>query len=86
MKQIRSKFYQVLLNFFIKQLIFLFLGLENELTLGTPIGFIIQNQDVLKQDYSGFNIIPRPGHADFTYLMKYGVKAESGGGLIHKKQ
>ena len=67
-----------------KEKIFL-LGLENELTLGTPIGFIIQNQDVLKQDYSDFNAIPRPGHADLTYLMKYGVKAESGGGLIPYK-
>jgi chorismate synthase len=33
-----------------------------------------------KQDYKGFEEIPRPGHADYTYLIKYGVKAKSGGG------
>lgn len=33
-----------------------------------------------KKDYSGFQNIPRPGHADFTYLKKYGIKASSGGG------
>jgi chorismate synthase len=57
-------------------------GLENGVTLGTPIGFIIPNQDVIKKDYSQFNTVPRPGHADLTYLMKYGIKAESGGGFI----
>lgn len=58
------------------------IGLENGKTLGTPIGFVIQNQDVIKKDYSEFSFVPRPGHADFTYLMKYGIKAESGGGFF----
>ena len=55
-------------------------GLENGVTLGTPISFLIPNQDVVKGDYSQFNAVPRPGHADLSYLMKYGIKAESGGG------
>ena len=33
-----------------------------------------------KKDYSSFRNIPRPGHSDFTYLKKYGIKASSGGG------
>ncbi len=31
-------------------------------------------------DYDRFSNVPRPGHADFTYMMKYGVTASSGGG------
>jgi len=49
-------------------------------TLGTPVGLFIANQDVKKVDYDPFKDIPRPGHADYTYLLKYGIKAESGGG------
>ena len=64
-------------NWFITSLV----GTENGLTLGTPIGLLIPNQDVKKADYDPFKDIPRPGHADYTYLMKYGVKAESGGGM-----
>ena len=41
---------------------------------------MVQNEDVKKSDYSDFRTIPRPGHADYTYLVKYGNKAESGGG------
>ena len=50
------------------------------MTLGTPIGLVIANADVKKSDYDIFKAIPRPGHGDYTYLMKYGTKAESGGG------
>lgn len=50
------------------------------MTLGTPIGLLIANQDVKKKDYDEMKIVPRPGHADYTYLAKYGVKSDSGGG------
>ena len=49
--------------------------------MGTPIGLLIANQDVKKKDYDEMKIVPRPGHADYTYLFKYGVKSDSGGGL-----
>lgn len=55
-------------------------GIENGYTLGTPLAMMVMNENVKKQDYSGFADIPRPGHADYTYLKKYGVKASSGGG------
>ncbi|KAG0643613.1 chorismate synthase [Tuber brumale] len=55
-------------------------GTEFGYTLGTPIGLVVQNQDQRPHDYSEMDLYPRPSHADFTYLMKYGVKASSGGG------
>ncbi|KAK7064762.1 chorismate synthase [Favolaschia claudopus] len=55
-------------------------GLEHGVTLGTPIGLLIRNEDQRPHDYSETDLYPRPSHADFTYLEKYGVKASSGGG------
>lgn len=55
-------------------------GTENGITLGTPIGLSVNNKDQRPGDYGEMAVIPRPSHADYTYLMKYGVKASSGGG------
>lgn len=55
-------------------------GTENGLTLGSPIGLYVANRDQRPEDYAGMVAIPRPSHADYTTLMKYGVKAASGGG------
>ncbi len=55
-------------------------GTEFGVTLGTPIGLFVPNQDQRPHDYSNIDVIPRPSHADFTYLQKYGLKASSGGG------
>jgi len=49
-------------------------------TLGTPIGLLVKNEDQRPHDYSETDLYPRPSHADFTYLEKYGLKASSGGG------
>lgn len=54
--------------------------MENGITLGSPLCFLVKNMNVKKKDYDMFKDIPRPGHADLTYLRKYGIKAESGGG------
>lgn len=61
-------------------------GLQKGISLGTPICMMVQNEDVKKSDYSDFRSIPRPGHADYTYLLKYGNKAESGGGRSSARQ
>ncbi|CDU18921.1 chorismate synthase, putative [Plasmodium yoelii] len=53
-------------------------GFDDNKTLGTPITFLIKNQDVKKNLYSNFINIPRPGHGDYTYFMKYNVKNKSG--------
>ena len=55
-------------------------GTERGLTLGTPIGLFVPNKDQRPGDYGEMSHIPRPSHADFTYQMKYGVRASSGGG------
>ncbi|KAJ1964770.1 bifunctional chorismate synthase/riboflavin reductase [NAD(P)H] aro2 [Dipsacomyces acuminosporus] len=55
-------------------------GCEFGYTLGTPICLTVQNQDQRPRDYSETDFYPRPSHADWTYLQKYGVKASSGGG------
>ena len=55
-------------------------GTEKGLTLGTPIGLLVPNQDQRPGDYQEMARIPRPSHADFTYQAKYGIRASSGGG------
>ena len=55
-------------------------GIEQGVTLGTPIGLMVLNKDQRPHDYSETDLYPRPSHADWTYLEKYGVKASSGGG------
>ena len=55
-------------------------GTEFGYTLGTPIGLFVPNEDQRPGDYSEMSQIPRPGHADFTYQLKYGTRASSGGG------
>ncbi len=49
-------------------------------TTGTPIGLIIQNADQRPQDYAKILDRFRPGHADYTYQQKYGVRDYRGGG------
>ena len=55
-------------------------GTEKGLTLGTPIGLLVPNQDQRPGDYGELSDIPRPSHADYTYQVKYGIRASSGGG------
>ena len=55
-------------------------GIENGLTLGTPIGLMVNNKDQRPGDYGSMSQVPRPSHADYTYQMKYGIHASSGGG------
>ncbi|OLY81043.1 Chorismate synthase [Smittium mucronatum] len=55
-------------------------GTEFGYTLGTPISLMVPNKDQKPHDYTETDFYPRPSHADWTYLKKYGVKASSGGG------
>jgi len=49
-------------------------------TTGTPIGLLIHNTDQRSQDYSRIMDRFRPGHADYTYMQKYGLRDYRGGG------
>ena len=53
---------------------------ETLLTTGTPISMLIENVDQRSKDYSEIARRYRPGHADFTYDMKYGLRDYRGGG------
>ncbi|ORX82909.1 chorismate synthase [Basidiobolus meristosporus CBS 931.73] len=61
-------------------------GTEFGVTLGTPIGLIVRNEDQRPHDYSETDLFPRPSHADWTYLEKYGLKASSGGGRASARE
>ena len=55
-------------------------------TTGTPIGLIIDNEDHRSKDYSGSKDLFRPGHADFTYQQKYGLRDYRGGGRASARE
>ena len=49
-------------------------------TLGTPIGMVVENEDARSRDYEEIKDKFRPGHAEFTYQRKYGIRDYRGGG------
>ncbi len=55
-------------------------GVFEGCTTGAPIGLIIYNQDQRSKDYAKIKETFRPGHADYTYLKKYGLRDYRGGG------
>ncbi len=55
-------------------------GVFNGRTTGTPISIIIYNEDKRSRDYESIKEKFRPGHADFTYFKKYGIRDFRGGG------
>lgn len=55
-------------------------GIFEGKTTGTPIGFIIKNENQKSQDYDHLANAYRPSHADYTYDAKYGVRDYKGGG------
>jgi chorismate synthase len=61
-------------------------GVEKGVTLGSPIALFVANRDTQPGDYAAMANIPRPSHADFTYQMKYGVRAASGGGRASARE
>jgi chorismate synthase len=55
-------------------------GVFEGVTTGTPIGFHVENTDHRSADYSAVRDIYRPGHADFTFEAKFGLRDYRGGG------
>jgi chorismate synthase len=55
-------------------------GVFEGLTTGTPIGLLIENVDQRSRDYGDIKDKFRPGHADYTYQQKYGIRDYRGGG------
>ena len=54
--------------------------MKQQVTTGTPIALLIENVDARSKDYTDIRDKFRPGHADFTYWAKYGVRDYRGGG------
>ena len=61
-------------------------GVQDGVTLGTPIGLLVMNTDQRPADYNKMREAPRPSHADFTYQEKYGIAASSGGGRASARE
>lgn len=55
-------------------------GIYEGKTTGTPIGFIIWNNNQHSSDYDNMKSVYRPSHADYTYQTKYGIRDPRGGG------
>jgi chorismate synthase len=55
-------------------------------TTGTAIGFLVRNEDQRSKDYSAIAQKFRPGHADYTYFQKYGVRDARGGGRASARE
>ncbi len=55
-------------------------GILDGKTTGTPIGFIVRNNNQHSSDYDNMKDIFRPSHADYTYQLKYGIRDHRGGG------
>ena len=61
-------------------------GLFEGKSTGTPIGFVIKNEDQQSKDYSHIKDKYRPSHADFTYEKKYGLRDYRGGGRASARE
>jgi chorismate synthase len=61
-------------------------GVYGGRTTGTAIGFLVRNEDQRSKDYSEIADKFRPGHADYSYLQKYGVRDPRGGGRASARE
>jgi chorismate synthase len=61
-------------------------GVYEGRTTGTAIGFLIRNEDARSKDYAAIADKFRPGHADYTYWQKYGVRDARGGGRASARE
>ena len=61
-------------------------GLFEGKTTGTPIGFIIRNENQHSADYDNLRDVFRPSHADYTYYNKYGIRDHRGGGRASARE
>ncbi len=61
-------------------------GLKDGITMGTPIAFTIRNKNTRSEDYDQLADCYRPGHADYTYEQKYGLRDHRGGGRASARE
>ena len=61
-------------------------GVFEGVTTGMPISLLIRNQDQRSRDYDSLQDVFRPGHADYTYYHKYGIRDHRGGGRASARE
>ncbi len=61
-------------------------GVQDGLSLGTPIAMMVRNEDARSRDYDELRTKYRPSHADFAYDQKFGIRAWSGGGRASARE
>src|SRR4029078_4686573 len=60
-------------------------GLYEVKSLGTPIAMLVRNTDAQSKDYAPLKDVFRPGHADYVYQQKYGIRDHRGGGRASER-
>jgi len=61
-------------------------GVFSGKTTGAPIGLLVQNEDAKPKHYDALEMVFRPGHADYTYWKKYGIRDHRGGGRASARE
>lgn len=61
-------------------------GQVDGVTIGTPLAFLIKNTHARASDYDAYRDVFRPGHADYTYFVKYGIRDYRGGGRASARE
>ena len=61
-------------------------GIFEGLTLGSPIAFLIRNNDARSADYESIKDVYRPSHADYSYVARYGIRDHRGGGRASARE
>ena len=61
-------------------------GLYEGVTTGTPLAFLLRNEDARSQDYEAIKAAYRPSHADFTYDVRFGRRDPRGGGRASARE
>lgn len=61
-------------------------GVFEGITTGTSIGLLVENEDQRSRDYDKIKDLIRPGHADYTYWQKYGIRDYRGGGRASARE
>lgn len=61
-------------------------GIKDGVTLGTPILFTVANNNIQSNDYDQLEHYFRPGHADYTYQTRYGIRDHRGGGRASARE
>lgn len=69
-----------------KDIVEILSGVFEGKTTGTPIGMVVYNKNQMSKDYDGVKNLFRPGHADYTYHMKYGFRDYRGGGRSSSRE